>query len=102
MGKIWNPRASRDTVIAFLRDWCLVQTDRRTPPLMLYDAYLCYCQNLRRHDLTLGEFNDEIEKQGFSLGERYGQLVWKGVGLCLMEDAFVSRTYGARFIEPRD
>lgn len=99
MGKVWNPGAKPETVGGFLRDWCLVEAGRTTRQETLFGAYEMYCRAMRRKDLTVGEFNAEMERRGFEAGERHGAAIWRGVGLAMMEDGLVQREYGARYRE---
>ena len=97
MGKVWNPGAKAGTVRAFLSAWCVLEEGRVSRPEDLYGGYECYCRSVRQKDLTRGEFNAELERLGFTRGERHGAPVWIGVGLALIEDGLVQREYGARY-----
>jgi len=94
MGRIWNPRAKRETVGEFLEKWCVLEQGRGSRVVNLFDAYECYCRTVRKADLTLGEFNDELEQRGFRVVERYGHPVWDGIGLAIMQDVVVRRMGG--------
>ncbi len=97
MAKIWHPHAKRETVGEFIREWCIVQEPRRSLQEAMFFAYECFCRNARQRDLTLGQFNAEMEARGFRRGMRSGMPVWEGIGLCLMEDAFIQHRYGIRY-----
>ena len=88
MGKIWNPGAKRETVGAFLDAWCTIANGRRTEIEVLFGAYECYCRKMRKKDLTLGEFNDEMDQRGFNIGT---DTAWERVGLSLMQDAMLPK-----------
>jgi len=96
MAKIWNPKAKRASVHSFVRDWCVLESHRLSQREDFYQAYVYYCRNVGIFDLTQGEFDDEMDKMGFSISERHGEPAWQGIGLTLMEDAFIHRTYGVR------
>jgi len=95
MSKVWNPGASRETVRTFVAGWCIRETGAWSEVETLFGAYETYCRLQRLKDLTLGEFNDELERLGFSQERRYGQQVWSGLGLAVMEDVLVRRSGGA-------
>ena len=96
MAKIWNPGARRETVGMFVKAWCAQGDTEWTMADSLFGAYEVFCRHYREKDLTVGEFTDEMETLGFPIDQRYGANVFKGISLTYMEDAFISRQYGAR------
>lgn len=91
MGKIWNPRAKRETVGEFLAAWCIRNAGSWSGSDALFGAYEIYCRAYGEHDLTLGEFNTELEQLGFRLEHRHGSQMWSGIGLAYMQDVTVRR-----------
>ena len=94
MSKVWNPGASRETVGEFLGAWCVRGNGLWSRAGVLFGAYECYCRASLQKDLTIGEFQDELERMGLTAEERYGQAGWSGIGLGVMEDAIVGRRRG--------
>ena len=97
MAKTWNPGATRETVGAFLDGWCRLEKGSAYFQLDLFEAYTYFCRMTKKEDLTLGEFNDEMEQRGFSEGSRNGQPIWKGVTLTFRSDALVNPSSGVRY-----
>ena len=95
MAKVWNPGARRETVGMFLNAWCIREPSAWIMAEALFGAYEVFCRHHRRKDLTFGEFADQMEQDGYPLGSRYGTDIFKGLKLTYMEDAFISRHYGA-------
>lgn len=95
MSKVWNPGANRATVRSFVAAWCIREAGAWSEVETLFGAYETYCRLQQQKDLTLGEFNDELERLGFHQQRRYGQQVWNGLGLAVMEDVLVRRAGGA-------
>lgn len=96
MAKVWNPGARRDMVGMFLNAWCIREPSAWIPADSLFGAYEVFCRHHRRKDLTFGEFADQMEIEGCQMQQRYGAGVFNGLSLTYMEDAFISRHYGAR------
>ncbi|MCH8076758.1 MAG: hypothetical protein IIC64_13150 [SAR324 cluster bacterium] len=97
MAKTWNPGAIRETVGAFLEGWCRLDKGSWSSQLDLFEAYTYFCRMTKKKDLTLGEFNDEMEQRGFSGGASNGQPVWKGVALSFRSDVLVHPSSGVRY-----
>ena len=91
MAKVWNPGAKRETVAEFLQEWCVRGAGSWSRPDALFGAYEIYCRAYGKKDLTLGEFNDELEQLGFHLEPRYGTPMWHGVTLAVLEDSIARR-----------